>query len=353
LLLHYNCKHCQNQRLVLVCIFARIYFSKQLNNLKSLNEIKQIIIRTITEEYNAIEHLKSQVNDDFARAVELIYHSSGRVIITGIGKSANIATKIVATLNSTGTPSVFMHAADAIHGDLGTIQKDDIIICISNSGNSPEINVLIPLLKNMGNKLIAFTGNLNSYLARQAHFIINTTVAKEACPNNLAPTASTTAQLVMGDALAVALLECRGFTVEDFAKYHPGGILGKKLYLRVADLFPKNAVPVVNSTDGIRSTIMEISSKRLGVTAVMENGNLAGVITDGDLRRMLEKNQNIDKITAGDIMSTHPRTVDQSTLVVDALNTMRKNDITQLLVLDGTKYVGVIHLHDILKEGIL
>lgn len=321
--------------------------------MKSLNEIKQIIIRTITEEYKAIENLTTQVNDNFAQAVELIYQSPGRVIITGIGKSANIATKIVATLNSTGTPSVFMHAADAIHGDLGTIQKDDIIICISNSGNSPEINVLIPLLKNMGNKLIAFTGNLDSYLARQANFVINTTVAKEACPNNLAPTASTTAQLVMGDALAVALLECRGFTVEDFAKYHPGGILGKKLYLRVADLFPKNAVPRVNRNDGIRSTIMEISSKRLGVTAVMDNGNLAGVITDGDLRRMLEKNQNIDKITAGDIMSSNPRTVDQSTLVVDALNTMRKNDITQLLVLDGAKYVGVIHLHDILKEGIL
>jgi arabinose-5-phosphate isomerase len=321
--------------------------------LKSLNEIKQVIVRTITDEISAIQHLVGQVNDDFARAVELIFHSPGRVIITGIGKSANIATKIVATLNSTGTPSVFMHAADAIHGDLGTIQKDDVIICISNSGNSAEIKVLVPLLKNMGNALIAFTGNLDSYLAQQADFNINTSVNKEACPNNLAPTASTTAQLVMGDALAVALLECRGFTVEDFAKYHPGGALGKKLYLRVADLSSKNEIPCVNIGDDIRKTIMEISSKRLGVTAVMENNRLTGVITDGDLRRMLEKNQNIEKITARDIMTSNPRTIDHSTLVVDALSIMRKNNITQLLVLDGNKYVGVIHLHDILKEGIL
>jgi arabinose-5-phosphate isomerase len=302
---------------------------------------------------NAIEHLITQVSDDFAKSIELIIHSPGRVIITGIGKSANIATKIVATLNSTGTPSVFMHAADAIHGDLGTIQKDDIIICISNSGNSPEIKVLVPLLRNMGNRLIAFTGNMSSYLARQADYVIGTRVNKEACPNNLAPTSSTTAQLVMGDALAVALLECREFSVDDFAKFHPGGSLGKKLYLRVSDIYPKNEVPMVNINDDIKSTIMEISSKRLGATAVMENGNLKGVITDGDLRRMLEKNQNIENITAGDIMTSNPRTIDQSTLVVDALSIMRKNNITQLLVLEGSRYVGVIHLHDILKEGIL
>jgi len=320
---------------------------------KSNNEIKQIIVRTITDELNAIQQLTSQVNDDFAHAVEMIYHSPGRVILTGIGKSANIAAKIVATLNSTGTPSVFMHAADAIHGDLGTIQKDDVIICISNSGNSPEIKVLVPLLKNMGNKLVAFTGNMDSYLARQADHVISTTVSKEACPNNLAPTASTTAQLVMGDALAVALLECRGFTVEDFAKYHPGGALGKKLYLRVSDLYPRNEVPMVNVNDDLKSTIVEISSKRLGMTAVTDNGSLVGIITDGDLRRMLEKNQKIENITAGDIMTRHPRTIAHTTLVVDALSIMRKNNITQLLVLEGSVYVGVIHLHDILKEGIL
>lgn len=321
--------------------------------MKSTNEIKEIILRTITDEMNAIGQLQSQVTDDFAYAVSLIFKSPGRVIITGIGKSANIAAKIVATLNSTGTPSVFMHAADAIHGDLGTIQKDDVIICISNSGNSPEIKILVPLLKNLGNKLVAFTGNMESYLAKQADFVVNTTVSKEACPNNLAPTASTTAQLVMGDALAVALLECRGFTVEDFAKYHPGGALGKKLYLRVADLYPRNEAPQVNLHDDIKSTIIEISSKRLGITAVMDNGNLVGVITDGDLRRMLERNQHIQNITAGDIMTRNPRTIDHSTLVVDALSIMRKNNITQLLVIEGKKYVGVIHLHDILKEGIL
>ncbi|MCD4682709.1 MAG: KpsF/GutQ family sugar-phosphate isomerase, partial [Bacteroidales bacterium] len=252
-----------------------------------MKEIKQTAIDTIDEELNAIQNLKNQVNDDFARAVELIYKSQGRVIITGIGKSANIASKIVATLNSTGTPSIFMHAADAIHGDIGIIQKEDIIICISNSGNTPEIKVLIPLLKIRGSKLIAFTGNLDSYLANQADFLINTSVIKEACPNNLVPTSSTTAQLVMGDALAIALLECRGFSVNDFAKYHPGGALGKKLYLRVEDLYPHNAAPAVDVNDDIKSTIMEISSNRLGATAVIDNGKLVGVITDGDLRRML------------------------------------------------------------------
>ena len=321
--------------------------------MKSIKEIKQTAIDTIDEELNAIQNLKNQVNDDFARAVELIYKSQGRVIITGIGKSANIASKIVATLNSTGTPSIFMHAADAIHGDIGIIQKEDIIICISNSGNTPEIKVLIPLLKIRGSKLIAFTGNLDSYLANQADFLINTGVVKEACPNNLVPTSSTTAQLVMGDALAIALLECRGFSVNDFAKYHPGGALGKKLYLRVEDLYPHNAAPAVDVNDDIKSTIMEISSNRLGATAVIDNGKLVGVITDGDLRRMLEKNYSIETKRAGDIMSNSPRTINKDILVVDALSTMRKNNITQLLVVDGTKYVGVIHLHDILKEGIL
>ena len=320
--------------------------------MKSKEEIKEIILRTIDNELVAIQDLKNNVDDDFSTAIEIIYHSKGKVVITGIGKSANIATKIVATLNSTGTPSVFMHAADAIHGDLGAIQPDDVIICISNSGNTPEIKALIPLLKIRGNILIAFTGNMKSYLSEHADYIINTTVKKEASPNNLAPTSSTTAQLVMGDALAMALLECRDFTDDDFARSHPGGALGKMLYLKVADLFVHNEIPRVGIDTDIKSTIMEISSKRLGVTAVIDNDNLVGVITDGDLRRMLEKNNSIENIKAGDIMSSNPRTIDKSTLVADALYTMRQHNITQLLVLDGTKYVGVIHMHDILKEGI-
>ncbi len=321
--------------------------------MKTSEEILQIVIRTIDNELNAINNLKSQVNDDFSKAVELIYHSSGRVIITGIGKSAIIANKIVSTLNSTGTPSIFMHAADAIHGDLGAIRKEDIIICISNSGTTPEIKILVPQLKIRGNKLIAFTGNTDSFLAVQANYIINTGVKKEAYPNNLAPTSSTTAQLVMGDALAVALLECRGFTVEDFAKYHPGGAIGKKLYLKVGDLSANNTAPKVDINDDIKTTIIEISSNRLGATAVLENNKLAGIVTDGDLRRMLEKNYSIENKNAGDIMTPKPRTIEKNTLVIDALSVMRKKNITQLLVTDGTNYVGVIHLHDILKEGIL
>ena len=321
--------------------------------MKSTKEIKQIGLDTIEAELNAIQDLKSQISDDFAKAVESIINSDGRVVVTGIGKSANIASKIVATFNSTGTPSIFMHAADAIHGDLGTIQKDDVIICISNSGNTPEIKVLVPLIKFRGNKIIAFTGNLKSTLAEKADFIINTSVRKEACPNNLAPTSSTTAQLVMGDALAIALLECRGFTMEDFGKYHPGGAIGKKIYLRVSDLYTVNATPKVNKDDDIKSTIIEISSKRLGATAVLNNGELIGIITDGDLRRMLEKNQDIGHFVAEDIMTPNPRTIDKNTHVADALSIMRKNNITQLLVVDGTKYAGVIHLHDILREGIL
>ncbi len=321
--------------------------------MKSIEEIKNIAIETIRNEKLAIEGLIDQLDDNFPKAIQSILSSSGRVVITGIGKSANIASKVVATLNSTGTPSVFMHAADAIHGDLGIVQKDDIIICISNSGNTPEIKILVPLLKFRGSTLIALTGNRDSYLANQADFVISTYVEKEACPNNLAPTSSTTAQLVMGDAIAVALLESRGFSIDDFAKYHPGGALGKKLYLKVNDLFVKNEVPKVNIDDDIKTTIVEISSKRLGTTAVMDNGKLTGVITDGDLRRMLENNNTINNISAGDIMTRNPKTVDKNTLVVDALGIMRKFNITQLLVLDGTKYVGVIHLHDILNEGIL
>jgi arabinose-5-phosphate isomerase len=321
--------------------------------LKEDKSIKEIAVRTIHEEGEAIAALVDSINDDFVKCVELILHSKGRVIITGIGKSAIIGAKLVASLNSTGTPSIFMHAADAIHGDLGAIQKEDIIICLSKSGETPEIKILIPLLKLYGSSLIAIVGNLQSYLAKQADYILNTTVKKEACLNNLAPTSSTTAQMVMGDALTVCLLECRGFTTSDFAKLHPGGALGKQFYLKVADLYINNQVPKVQLTDSIKTIILEISSKRLGVTAVLDHGQLKGIITDGDLRRMLEKTTDFEKITAKDIMNLSPKTVDPATLVVNALSIMRKNNITQLLVTDKDKYLGVLHLHDILKEGII
>jgi len=320
---------------------------------KTISEIKEIARRTIKTEAEIVSKLVSYVDDDFAGCVELIYQSKARVVITGVGKSAQIAGKIVATLNSTGTPAIFMHAGDAVHGDLGIIQKDDIIICISNSGNTAEIKVLIPFIKMSGNKLIAMVGNRDSYLARQADFIIETTIEKEACPNNLAPTSSTTAQIVMGDALAVSLLECRGFTTSDFAKFHPGGALGKRLYLRVADLYTQNERPVVSVNQDISSTIIEISSKRLGATAVMDGQKLAGMITDGDLRRMIQSGKLFDKVTAGDIMSKNPKTIEAESLVVHALEIMRANNITQLLVTENGDYKGVIHLHDILTEGIL
>jgi len=320
---------------------------------KTISEIKEIARRTIKTEAEIVSKLVSYVDDDFAGCVELIYQSKARVVITGVGKSAQIAGKIVATLNSTGTPAIFMHAGDAVHGDLGIIQKDDIIICISNSGNTAEIKVLIPFIKMSGNKLIAMVGNRDSYLARQADFIIETTIEKEACPNNLAPTSSTTAQIVMGDALAVSLLECRGFTTSDFAKFHPGGALGKRLYLRVADLYTQNERPVVSVNQDISSTIIEISSKRLGATAVMDGQKLAGMITDGDLRRMIQSGKLFDKVTAGDIMSKNPKTIEAESLVAHALEIMRANNITQLLVTENGDYKGVIHLHDILKEGIL
>jgi arabinose-5-phosphate isomerase len=275
------------------------------------------------------------------------------VIVTGIGKSAIIANKIVATLNSTGTPAVFLHAADAIHGDLGIIQRSDVVICLSKSGETPEIKVLVPLLRQQGNSLIALVGNRSSYLAKSADYILDATVPKEACPNNLAPTASTTAQLVMGDALAVALLECRGFSAEDFARLHPGGALGKQLYLKVGDLCINNEVPKVDLEADIRKVILEISARRLGATAVMKDGKMVGIITDGDLRRMLEKNNNIEGITALDIMTSNPKTIQAGNLVVEALAIMRNYNITQLPVTDNGNYIGVIHLHDILKEGIL
>ncbi len=322
--------------------------------MKSYEEIKEIALSTISNEAESVVNLKNYIDNEFAKCVDIIFHCKGRVIISGIGKSANIGSKIVSTLNSTGTPAIFMHAADAIHGDLGIIQPDDIIICISKSGNTPEIKVLVPLIKSMGNNIIAMHGNSNSYLALQADYNINCSVQKEACPNNLAPTSSTTAQLVMGDALAVALLECRGFTTSDFAKYHPGGALGKQLYLKVADLSIQNEVPKVTAETSLKQTIIEITSKRLGAAAVVENDIIIGIVTDGDLRRMLQKDISMEHLIAKDIMSLHPKTIQHGELAVTALNVMKQNNITQLLVVDeNDKYMGVIHLHDLLREGII
>lgn len=321
--------------------------------LKTSEEIRAIGLRTIQEEATAIEQLSGYLNSDFEESVRLILNCSGRVIITGIGKSANIASKLVSTLNSTGTPAIFMHAADAIHGDLGMIRPHDVVICLSKSGDTPEIKVLVPLIRTLGNKIIALVGNVDSFLARNSDFVLNSTVQREACPNNLAPTASTTAQLVMGDALAVALLECRGFTREDFARYHPGGALGKRLYLRVCELYKTNEKPEVQLDDDMRSVILEISSKRLGATAVLDGDRLAGIITDGDIRRMLHREVPVHDLKAADIMSKNPLTVNSDMLVADALDVMRKNNITQMLVMENGFYVGVVHLHDILKEGII
>lgn len=309
--------------------------------------------QTIEIEANAISHLSTLIDEDFADAVDLIFNSKGRVVITGIGKSAIIASKIVATLNSTGTPAIFMHAADAIHGDLGLILKDDVVICISKSGNTPEIKVLVPLIKRAKNKMIAITGNNTSFLGQQADFVLNAYVEKEACPNNLAPTTSTTAQLVMGDALAICLLEKRGFSSNDFAKYHPGGSLGKKLYLRVNDISSVNQKPQVDTNASIKDVIVEISEKLLGVTAVVENDSIVGVITDGDLRRMLSKTDNFTALTAKDIMSENPKRISSEAMAIDAKELMEANGITQLLVEDNGKYAGVIHLHDLVKEGII
>lgn len=316
--------------------------------------IIQLAKETILQESESIKKLASYIDNDFEKIVKLIYESKGRLIITGIGKSANIAQKIVATLNSTGTPSVFMHAADAIHGDLGIIQQDDVIICISKSGNTPEIKVLVPLIKSRGNKLIGMVSNVDSFLGNQSDFVLKSTVEKEACPNNLAPTNSTTAQLVMGDALAVCLLEYRGFSSEDFAKYHPGGALGKKLYMRVSDLYKNNEKPKVKLTDSVKDVIIEISSKLLGATAVVDDSDkLLGIITDGDIRRMLQTNDTFDKLTAKDIMSLNPKTISKKELAVNAFQLMEQNSITQLIVSKEDKYIGMVHLHDILKEGIV
>lgn len=308
---------------------------------------------TIETESKAIANLAHLVDEEFAGAVDYIYHSKGRVIVTGIGKSANIATKIVATLNSTGTPAIFMHAADAIHGDLGTIQENDTVICISKSGNTPEIKVLVPLIKAIDNKLIAITGNRESFLGQQADFVMNAYVEKEACPNNLAPTTSTTAQLVIGDALAMCLLDLRGFSSKDFAKFHPGGSLGKKLYLRVSNLTSLNEKPQVSPDTDVKKVIVEISEKMLGVTAVVENDKIVGIITDGDLRRMLTRTDTFAGLTAKDIMSHNPKKIANNAMAVEAMEMMDKFGITQILAEDKGKYSGVVHIHNLTKEGII
>jgi len=320
---------------------------------KTIPEIKNSAIATLKIEAEAILKLTEHIDDDFVKVVKEILAIKGRIIITGIGKSAIIAQKIVATMNSTGTPAVFMHAADAIHGDLGILQSDDLIIAISKSGNTPEIKVLVPLLKQSENKLVALVGDIHSYLAKQADYILNTTVDKEACPLNLAPTTSTTAQLAMGDALAICLLECRSFSDTDFAKYHPGGSLGKRLYLKVGDLATQNEKPSVSIHDSIKQVLVEITKNRLGAAAVVDNENVVGIITDGDIRRMIESYDNISLLTAKDIMGENPIKIQKSELAVNALNLMRKNNITQVIVLDKNKYFGIIHLHDLLKEGII
>ena len=326
-------------------------FEKALNLGKN---IKKIARDVLINESLAIQKLTNFIDDDFEACVKEIYSAKGRVVITGVGKSAIIANKIVATLNSTGTPSIFMHAADAIHGDLGMIQKDDIVICISKSGNTPEIKVLVPLLKRRGSKLVALVSNTNSYLAQQADFVLNATIAEEACPHNLAPTTSTTAHLAMGDALAVSLLEIRDFSSRDFAEYHPGGSLGKQLYLKVSDVYTHNELPLVKANTPLKDVILEISSKRLGCTAVIdENKNLLGIITDGDLRRMLEKNTNLADIKATDIMTRTPKRIEKDEFAVKALHQMQESNITQLAVMDGEHVVGFVHLHDLLKEGIV
>ncbi|CAN5510610.1 KpsF/GutQ family sugar-phosphate isomerase [soil metagenome] len=309
--------------------------------------------KTLDIEAEAVSGLKTALDKDFAEAVKIILHMKGRVIVSGIGKSAIIASKIVATFNSTGTPAIFMHAADAIHGDLGMVQKGDVVIVISNSGNTPEIKVLVPLIRSGGYPLIAMAGNKTSYLAEHADYLLDTSVKKEACPNNLAPTSSTTAQLAMGDALAVCLLDLRGFTSEDFARYHPGGALGKRLYLKVDDLWENNAKPAVSPNATVNEVILEISSNRLGCTAVIEKKKLLGIITDGDLRRMMQSGKQFDKLRAKDIMTKNPKQAEKDMMAVEALQMMKASNITALVVTDKEKFLGFVHLHDLLREGIL
>jgi arabinose-5-phosphate isomerase len=322
--------------------------------LNLVKNIKNIARDVLINEARAIENLTQFIDDSFEDCVKEIYSAKGRVVVTGVGKSAIIANKIVATFNSTGTPALFMHAADAIHGDLGMIQSEDIVICLSKSGNTEEIKVLVPLLKRRGVKLVAMVSNTNSYLAQQADFVLNATIASEACPHNLAPTTSTTAHLAMGDALAVCLLELRNFTSHDFAQYHPGGSLGKQLYLKVSDIYKHNEAPMVHASSTLRDVIVEISSKRLGCAAVIDDKRaLLGIITDGDLRRMLERTTDISLVKASDIMTLAPKTMQKDEYAVKALHLMQKNDITQLVVMDNEQVVGFIHIHDLLREGII
>jgi arabinose-5-phosphate isomerase len=321
--------------------------------LKNSVEIKEIARQTLQIERDTIDSLIATIDDEFVDVVETIYNCKGRVVVSGIGKSAIVAQKIVATFNSTGTPALFMHAADAIHGDLGMVQEEDVVICISKSGDTPEVKVLVPLVKNMGNKLIALTGNFNSYLGEYADMRLSCAIEKEACPNNLAPTNSTTAQMVMGDALAVCLIECREFGSKDFAKYHPGGALGKRLYLRVSDLYTQNEKPLVKLDSSLREVIIEISTKRLGVTAVVDGNRLVGIITDGDLRRMLSQDKDLSQIQAKDIMSESPKTITEDAMAVEAVKLMKNTNISQLLVVSADEYVGVVHFHDLLKEGLI
>ncbi len=320
----------------------------------SEKKLIELAVGVIEKEAQAVNNLTPYIDSEFVEILNLIYNSKGRLIITGIGKSAIIGTKIVATLNSTGTPAVFMHAADAIHGDLGIVQPDDVVLCISKSGNTPEIKVLVPLINRMGNKLIAMVSNTDSYLAKHSDYIIRATVDKEACPNNLAPTTSTTTQLVMGDALAVCLLKMRGFSQEDFARYHPGGSLGKRLYLTVRDLIDINVRPCVKADETIPNTIFNISQNRLGATVVLDTDEkLLGIITDGDVRRMVEKGIPFESLLANDIMSRNPKTIEIGELAVNAFNIMERNKITSVVVMDEGKYIGLIHIHDVLREGIV
>jgi arabinose-5-phosphate isomerase len=321
--------------------------------LNSTESILESAKKTILSESASVAKLCDFLTDDFSKAAQAIYNSKGRVVVTGIGKSAIIAQKIVASFNSTGTPAMFLHAAEAIHGDLGMLQPNDISICISKSGNSPEIKALVPLLKRFGNILIGITGNLTSYLGKESHFVVNAHIDQESCPNNLAPTNSTTAQLVLGDALTVCLMEMRSFKSEDFAIYHPGGALGKKLLLRVSDMLEANHKPMVTANSSIKNVIFEISEKRLGVTAVVENNEVIGIITDGDIRRMLNNNDTFSHLTAQDIMTKNPKSMQLTDMVVDAFNVLEDFAITQLVVLNNKEYAGILHLHDILKEGII
>ena len=322
---------------------------------KSNSKIADLARKVIRQEAESVANLTSYIDETFLEVLDLIYNSKGRLIVTGIGKSAIIGTKIVATMNSTGTPAIFMHAADAIHGDLGIVQPDDVVLCISKSGNTPEIKVLVPLIARMGNKIIAMVSNVDSFLAQHADYVIRATVDKESDPNNLAPTSSTTTQLVMGDALAVCLLQMRGFSQEQFALYHPGGSLGKRLYLRVSDVMDLNVRPVVGMNESIQTTIINISQNRLGATVVLDGkGELQGIITDGDVRRMVEKGIHVgDKIAAKDIMSRNPKQIDINDMAVNAFNMMQKNKITSVVVMKEGRYVGLVHIHDILREGIV